>query len=682
VAGPSSGFVEDVGLALATAAAAHLVARRLGVPSVVAYLAAGLVVGPYLPVPVYVDTSHLHALSEFGVVLVMFAVGLELRLGRLLQVLPSSGFTGLVQMAALWAGGRTLGLALGWTPTEALFLGGCLAISSTMVVSKVLDRHPVPPTVRQHVFGVLVLQDVAAVALITLYTAIASGAELGWGAFGVLLGGLMASLVAMTAAGMLFVPWMVRRVVATRDPELLAVTATALCFGFALLAGRLGYSVALGAFVAGVLVAESGESHTVEHAIRPLKEVFAAVFFVAIGMTVDPWRVVEHAGTVLAVSALVVVAQLVSVTGAGLLSGLGLRRSVTAGLSLGQVGEFAFVIAGIGTASGQVGPQLPAVVVATAVVTAFTTPLLVARADGLLRALDHTLPRPVHDALALHEAGIATLRTGPPGPVRAPVRALLVDAALLAGLLGVAGVAGPEASRRGAELLGIGTGTASGLVLATVVIVATPIVAVLVRHAGRVADAILARVAQGAALAAVAREALRAALLLMLWLGMGLPLLAVVGPSAGPLGHAVLASVAAGLGLSLWRALRGRDEDVRSVTARVVAVIGRSAAPDVAPPPSRDVDAWLPPVEAVARVALPVGSAAAGRTLAELDLRARTGATVVALVDADGATISLPHGRTRLAPGSALMLLGSADEVAAARAMLDVVSGGCSATPA
>ena len=648
-------------------ALANLALRRFSVPSIVAYLGAGLIIGPYLPVPVFADADRLHALSDFGVVLVMFAVGLELRLRRLIEVLPASGFTGLLQMGTLWWVGMSLGQRLGWTYTEALFLGGCLAVSSTMVVSKVLEQHPVAPAVRRHVFGVLVLQDVAAATLITLYTALASGAGLEPIGFAKLLGGLLAALVGMLAGGMLFVPRLVRAVVAEGQAERLVITAAAICFGFAVLADALGYSVALGAFVAGVLVAESGRAHEVDRALAPLKDVFTAVFFVSVGMTVDPRLVLEQIVPILIISAAVIGAQLVSVSGAGLLSGLGIRRSLLAGLTLGQIGEFAFVIASIGTSAGVVSPALGAVVVAVAVVTAFTTPQLVSRGDRLVRGLDHILPRPVRSALALHEAWLDRMRTsGQDTGVRRAIRSLGIDVLLLVSLVTAASLLAPWAAEALGERVTLAEWQMSWFLRIALLIAVAPIVAITVRNARVLASALAARVPVEPGTPAPVLASLQLASLLLVWVGVALPTFALLRPVLrGPFGPALLLSVAAGLAVAVVRTLRGKDEDVRSATARLVEVLARDSAPeDVAPaegPPLIHEPGWLPATEELRQVRIPPDAAAVGCTLAELDLRARTGATVVVILTEDGRRHALPSGHARLEAGQVVVLMGAED---------------------
>jgi len=205
---------------LGVAAIAGLVFRLLRQPSILGYLFTGLIVGPNLPFPLFADLERVHALSEFGVVLVMFAVGLEFRMRKFIAVLPVAGVTALVEMGALATVGYFVGRLLGWTEIVSIFLGACICISSTMAVSKIFEQQPVEEESRSLVYGVLVLQDVAAIALIAIMTALSQGAGAKVGDVLGFLGKLLAALSLLVATGMFFIPRLVRRFAATKSSEL------------------------------------------------------------------------------------------------------------------------------------------------------------------------------------------------------------------------------------------------------------------------------------------------------------------------------------------------------------------------------------------------------------------------------------------------------------------------------
>ncbi|MGK0360452.1 MAG: CPA2 family monovalent cation:H+ antiporter-2, partial [Bradymonadia bacterium] len=369
-----TGLITDLAIVTMVAAVTGMLSRRIGQPSILGYLFAGLIVGPYIPIPLFADPARMNELAEVGVVLVMFAVGLEFRVKRLLEILPVSGLTAAAQIGALAWAGYTVGSVMGWSTTASICLGAMVSISSTMVVSSVLRVKPVDEDVRGHVFGILVVQDVAAIVLMAVVTAIAQGESVGLRSLGLLVGQLAGVVVAMLVLGLLILPRLVRFAVV--DTEVLVVLVVGAAFGLAMVADLFGYSVALGAFISGMAVAESGRGHEVEQAIAPLRGLFSAIFFVSIGMSVDPivaWGTLPLA---LTLSAVVIGMQFFSVTITTVLTGSALRRGIYSGLALGQIGELSFILATIAIAGGVVPKETLPALVTVATITAFTTPLL------------------------------------------------------------------------------------------------------------------------------------------------------------------------------------------------------------------------------------------------------------------------------------------------------------------
>lgn len=676
-----SAFFADLALVLGVAGVTAVVARSIRQSTVLGYLLAGLIVGPYLPIPVFADSERVAALAEFGVVLVMFALGLEFRVAKLLRVLPISGLTGLVQVAFLAWCGFTVGTLLGWRTIESVFLGASLSISSTMVVSKVFDQVEVERDARQFVLGVLVVQDVLAIVLIAVLTAVVAGSGLGPGELLATLGRLAAVLLALTVGGMLVVPRLVRVVARLGSREILVVVAVGLSFGLARLAQELGYSAALGAFLAGILVAESGRASAVEPLVQPLRDVFAAVFFVSVGMSVDPRLAAEHVPTTVLVFAVVVLAQFGSVSVAGLLSGLGIRRSVTAGLALGQIGEFSFILAAIGVEGGVVRPELQSVLVTVAVLTAFTTPLFVGAAGRVVHSVDRRLPHRVQHLLSLYGSWVDRFRAGQRDPasrtpVRRAVRALGIDALglllLLAGCVAwLADVAGWVEARFLLPAWG-----ALGAVVAVVVAAGAPLLVGLVRNTAKLAswigDSVLARYDEPSPAARLAAHSSRVMVVLGLLLAVGMPSIAVLRPLLdAAYGMASLALVVTGIGVHLWRNAGAMETEYRSGVEGLAELVARQAQEGSGrAEPAAGAPALPPGLETARSLPVREGCAAVGRTLADLDLRARTGATVVAIQRAD-AQLLLPTGRERLEVGDTLALVGSGGAIARARELLD-----------
>ncbi|HET9870228.1 MAG TPA: cation:proton antiporter, partial [bacterium] len=374
-------FLQDLAMVLCVAAVTTLLFQRLRQPPVLGYLLAGLILGPHVHLPLYADTDTVRVLANLGVILVMFSIGLTFTIERLVRVLPTAGLTILLEVGVMAWLGYGAALLMGWTPLEGVFTGAMLSISSTMISSKALADQQADEKLSRAVVSVLVLQDLAAVLLVAVLTPMARGARLSINALATTSGTLLAFLSVLFVAGYLIIPRVIRLALRLRNPETLLVTAVGICFAMALLAEKGGYSVALGAFLAGMLVAESGATLTLERLIHPLRDMFAAIFFVAIGMLVDPRVLLGHWRAVVFLTLLVIAGQIASVSVGAFLSGRPIRTAIQAGMSLAQIGEFSFILAQVGTSTGAISGFLYDVAVAVSVVTAFTTPWLI-RAAG------------------------------------------------------------------------------------------------------------------------------------------------------------------------------------------------------------------------------------------------------------------------------------------------------------
>ena len=259
-------LLKSLAVVLGVAAVTGIVSRRLRQPVVLGYIVAGLVVGPHVPIPLVADPAVVHTLSELGVILLMFSLGLEFSLRKLFRVGPSVAVTAVVQCSLLLWLGFVTGRLFGWTARESLFTGAIIAISSTTIIAKAFEEQGITGKLRELVVGVLIVEDLIAILLMATLTAIATGAGLSPMSLARTTARLGVFLVALVVVGLLVVPRAMRRITAMGRPETTIVASVGLCFAMALLARELGYSVALGAFIAGSLVAESGEEKAIEHA--------------------------------------------------------------------------------------------------------------------------------------------------------------------------------------------------------------------------------------------------------------------------------------------------------------------------------------------------------------------------------------------------------------------------------
>jgi len=367
-------FLKALTIVLGVAAVTTVVFQRLRQPVVLGYIIAGLIVGPHVPIPLVADSAVVRTLSELGVILLMFSLGLEFSIRKLAQVGPTAGLTAVLQSSIMVWLGYVVGQLFGWTTLESLFTGAVIAISSTTIIAKAFDEQGVTGRLREIVVGILVVEDLIAILLMAILTAIASGSGLSAGPLAATIGRLAAFLVGLVAVGMVLVPRAVRAVNRLKRRETTLVASIGLCFGVALLAQAFGYSVALGAFIAGSLVAESGEEQQVVRLVEPVRDVFAAVFFVSVGMQIDPALVARHWPAVAVLTAVVVLGKVLGVSLGAFLTGAGMRTSVQAGMSLAQIGEFSFIIAALGLSLQATREFLYPVAVAVSALTTLFTP--------------------------------------------------------------------------------------------------------------------------------------------------------------------------------------------------------------------------------------------------------------------------------------------------------------------
>jgi CPA2 family monovalent cation:H+ antiporter-2 len=372
-------FLTALALVLGVAAVTTVLCQRLHQPVVLGYLVAGLIIGPHVPVPLVANPEVVQTLSELGVILLMFALGLEFSLRTLVRLGPTAGVTAFIQAGLMLWLGFICGRVLGWTVLESTFAGAVVAISSTTIIAKAFDEQGIRGSLRQVVVGILIVEDLIAILLMATLTAVASGSGLSAGELALTVGKLAAFLVLLVVGGLLVIPRSIRAIVRMGRPETTLVASIGICFAVSLLAQRAGYSVALGAFLAGSLIAESGQAKTVEELVAPVKDVFAAIFFVSVGMLIDPALVARNWVAVVVFTALVLVGKVLGVGFGAFLTGNGTRTSIRAGMSLARRMKFSFIIAALGLSLGATRDFLYPVTVSA--ITTLTTPWLI-RASG------------------------------------------------------------------------------------------------------------------------------------------------------------------------------------------------------------------------------------------------------------------------------------------------------------
>lgn len=405
-------FIQDLAVILAVAAVVGWICQRLGLSVVVGFLAAGMVVGPYTPPATLVsDIGRIETLAQVGLVFLMFSIGLKLSLRKLRRL-------GLGLMAATFCGAlivyylaRILGLAVGWDATASLFLAGMLMVSSSAIIAKILQE-----TGRGHersgqlAMGISVLEDVVAVVMLTLLTSVVEfGRGGGAGVAGTLFH-LGAFVVLAGVGGLLLVPWLLRRMSISANEELQTLGVAALLFGLAVVAQAAGYSLALGAFLLGTIVAETLHRNQVERTFEGMRDIFTAVFFVAIGLQIDVQRLGSSVGLILGLSLFTLLARSFAVSAGLLLVGTPFAVAVRTGLTTTPIGEFSFIIAQLGVAAKAVPESFYPLAVGVSLVTALAGPLLTRHSAALSEGIAARQPRWLADGLRIYHEWLERLR--------------------------------------------------------------------------------------------------------------------------------------------------------------------------------------------------------------------------------------------------------------------------------
>jgi CPA2 family monovalent cation:H+ antiporter-2 len=687
-------MLTDLAAILCVAALTTVIFQRIKQPVVLGYLVAGLIVGPHVRFPLFADEAAAHQMAELGVELLMFSLGLEFSLRALIRVGPSAGVAAGIQCSLMiWLGYLT-GRLFGWTRLESLFTGALIAISSTTIIVKAFAEQGIKGKLNEIVFGILVVEDLIAILLLALLTPLASGTALSAGQVALAIGKLAVFLIATLALGIFLVPRLLRAVVRTGSTETIVVTSVGLSFAFALLARKLGYSVALGAFLGGAIAAESGVADKIARAIEPVRDVFAAVFFVSVGMLIDPALVARHWVAVLVLTGVVVVGKVVGVGIGAFLAGHPVRTSMQAGMSLAQIGEFSFIIAGVGLSLGAVGDFLYPVAVAVSALTTLITPFLIKYSGPLASFLDRRLPQPLQTYASLYGSWVAAIREAPrPRTLGARLRRLVgllaLDAVLVTTIVIAASLNTDRLIAFASARSGVDAELARAAIVGGATLLASPFIVGAVRVARALGNVLATQALPGSDgqldLAAAPRRALLVTLQLCLLLAAGIPVVAATQPFLPSVpGAAVLLLGVAAMAIPFWRSATNLHGHARAGAQVILEALARQthapgpghahgagnghgagAAPAAAEP---DVGHLFPGLGA-STAHVPAGGPSAGRTLAELDLRGQTGASVIAIERA-GQGIVYPGAREPLRAGDVLVLAGSDEAVEAARRLL------------
>lgn len=403
----------DLGLILGAAGITTLIFKKLKQPLVLGYIIAGLLVGPHFNLfPTIIEIENINVWAEIGVIFLLFSLGLEFSFKKLVKVGGASSIMAGVEVIVMLLLGYLTGKMLGWSTMDSVFLGGILSISSTTIIIRAFDELGVKSQrFAGLVFGVLIVEDLVAILLLVLLSTLAVSQQFAGTEMLQAVLKLAFFLVVWFLAGIFLIPTFLRKASKLMNDETLLIVSIALCFIMVILAAQVGFSPALGAFIMGSILAETTKAEKIEHLVTSVKDLFGAIFFVSVGILINPAMIVEYAGPIALITVVTIVGKMVSITGGGLMAGQGLRTSIQSGMSVSQIGEFSFIIATLGLTLNVTSDFLYPVAVAVSAITTFTTPYMIKLADPLHRSVEGMLPERWKTSLNEYSSGAETIST-------------------------------------------------------------------------------------------------------------------------------------------------------------------------------------------------------------------------------------------------------------------------------
>lgn len=388
-------FIQDLAVIMLVAGVVTVLFHRLKQPVVLGYIVAGFIIGPHTPpFGLIHDEDTIKTLAELGVIFLMFCLGLEFSLRKLFKVGATAFIAAFLEIILMIWIGYEIGQWFDWNTMDSLFLGAILAISSTTIIVKALnDLKMKNQRFAQLIFGVLIVEDILGIGIIALLSSIAVSGTVSSGEVFSTVGKLSLFMIVALVIGILLVPRLLAYVAKFDSNEMLLITVLGLCFGFCLLVVKLEYSMVLGAFLIGAIMAESRQLVKIERLIEPVRDMFSAIFFVAIGLMIDPQILLQYAWPIAVITVAVVLGKMVSCGLGAFIAGNDGRTSLRVGMGLSQIGEFSFIIAALGMTLQVTSDFLYPVAVAVSAITTLLTPYLIRGADPLSLKIAAVMPK-------------------------------------------------------------------------------------------------------------------------------------------------------------------------------------------------------------------------------------------------------------------------------------------------
>ena len=406
-------LISDLALILVSAGIMTLIFKRLKQPLVLGYIVAGFLAGPHFSwTPTVIDTASIHTWSEIGVIFLLFALGLEFSFKKLMKVGATAIMSACSIIFSMIMVGILVGWSFGWKSMDCLYLGGMLAMSSTTIIYKAFDDMGL----RQQrfaslVLSILILEDILAIVLMVLLSTVAVSQNFEGSELFLSIAKLVFFLILWFVVGIYLIPLFLRRSRKWVSSETLLILSLAMCFGMVVLASKVGFSPAFGAFIMGSILAETVDAENIEKLVVPVKDLFGAIFFVSVGMMVDPDMIAQYWLPILVITVAILLGQTILGTGGVILSGQPLKIAMQCGFSLTQIGEFAFIIASLGVSLHVTSDFLYPIVVAVSVITTFLTPYMIRLAVPTYNWVDSRMPSRWKRLLNRYSSGTQTVNT-------------------------------------------------------------------------------------------------------------------------------------------------------------------------------------------------------------------------------------------------------------------------------
>ena len=395
-------MITDLAVMLLSAGVITILFKKLKQPLILGYILAGFLISPYFPMFFTAgDMDSIALWSEIGVIILMFHIGLEFNLHKLAEMGATALLSAIVKMAGVLLTGILLGTLLGLSSMNSIFLGVMLSISSTAVIQKSFEEAGVKnENYAQLVMGSLIIEDIVAIFMMVVLSTISVRQNVEGDQLITSLGLMICYLIVWLILGIWFLPAFLNKVMKFMNDEMLLILSLGLCFGMVLIANKLGFSAELGAFLSGSLLAGTIHAERVEHLSKGIKDMFVSIFFLSVGMKVDPEAIVSYAPTILLIVVVAVISKMIFSSLGMLLSGQTFGTAIKSGFSLAPIGEFSFIIASLGISLGVMAPYLYPIIVSAAVITTFLTPFLIKKSETVITALKKILPSSLLDRLA------------------------------------------------------------------------------------------------------------------------------------------------------------------------------------------------------------------------------------------------------------------------------------------